>query len=110
MPQPDRESVLLDGRGVATDTSDTTLIAAQGTGVRIYVSKIIVSNSSASNTEVDIKDGSTVKLTIPAPANGGAVLDLADTPLKLSANTSLNFAALSGVTSMKVSVLGYKGA
>ena len=107
--QPDRESVLLDGRGTATDTSNTALIAAQGTGVRIYVTTLIVSNSSATNTEVDIKDGTTIKLTIPAPATGGAVVDLSETPLKLTANTALNFAAVAGVTTIKVSAVGYRG-
>jgi|SRR3990167_547179 len=107
--QPDRESVLLDGRNTATTTNDTALIAAQGVGVRIYVTTLIVSNSSGTSTEVDIKDGTTIKLTIPAPATGGAVVDLSESPLKLSANTALNFAAVAGVTTMKVSAVGYKG-
>ena len=55
--QPDRESVLLNGRNTATDTSTKEVIAAQGVGVRIYVSTLIVSNSSGTNTEVSIKDG-----------------------------------------------------
>lgn len=39
----------------------------------------------------------------------GAVLDLGDTPLKLAANEALNFASVAGVTTMKVSAVGYKG-
>ena len=108
--EPDHESLLLSGRNTATGTADTELIAAQGVGVRVYVTSIIVSNNSSTNSEVDIKDGSTIKVTIPAPSNGGAVLDISKAPLKLSANTALNFAAVTGVTTMKVSVLGYRGA
>ncbi len=107
--QPDRESVLLNGRNTATDTADKEVIAAQGAGVRIYVTTLVISNSSATDSEVDIKDGTTVKMTIPAPAHGGAVMDMGEAPLKLSANTALNFAATTGVTTMKVSALGYKG-
>ena len=107
--EPDRESVLLSGRNSATGTSDTEVIAAQGAGVRIYVTKLVISNSSSTDTEVDIKSGSTIRMTVPAPNKGGAVLDLGDTPLKLAVNEALNFASVAGVTTMKVSAVGYKG-
>ena len=107
--EPDRESVLLSGRNTATGTSDTEVIAAQGVGVRIYVTSLIISNSSSTDTEVDIKSGTTIKLTVPAPNKGGAVIDLSESPLKLAANEALNFASVAGVTTMKVSAVGYKG-
>lgn len=107
--QPDRESVLLNGRNSSTDTSNKELIAAQGAGVRIYVTTLVISNSSASNTEVDIKDGTTILMTVPAPSTGGAIIDMGESPLKLSANTALNYASVAGVTTMKVSAVGYKG-
>lgn len=101
---------LLDGIGNATNTSDTEVIAAQGAGVRIYVTALIILNTSATDTHVIIKDGSTEKMRVPAPAdNAGAIVPL-PTPLQLTANTALNFAAASGVSTMYVAALGYKGA
>lgn len=96
----------LNGTASATDTSNTSLIAAQGAGTYIYVTDIIISNSSATDTEVAIKDGTTTKLTYPAPKTSGAIHTL-KTPLRLTANTALQFASLASVTTMKVSALGY---
>lgn len=97
----------LNGTASATDTSDTAVIAAQGTGVRIYLTSIIISNSSDTFVEIDIKDGTATKLTYPAPATGGAVHNL-NVPLRLTANTALNFASSASVSSITVSALGYK--
>lgn len=99
----------LSGTASATNTSDTAVIAAQGAGVRIYVTSIIISNSSATDTEVVIKSATTARLTFPAPATSGAVHSFA-VPLQLTANEALNFASLASVTTMKVSAVGYKGA
>lgn len=98
----------LDGTGNATGTADTAVIAAQGGGVRIYVTALIVHNSSATDTFVNVKDGVTTKLVVPAPNKGGAVIPL-PVPLKLTANTALNFASAAAVTTMYVSAVGYKG-
>jgi len=105
---PALPELLVDGTGSATNTSDTAVIAAQGSGVRIYVTTITVSNSSATATEVVIKSGSTARMTIPAPATGGAVITL-PSPLRLGDNEALNFASAASVTTMKVSAAGYKG-
>lgn len=99
----------LDGRAVATDTSNTQVIAAQGPGVRIYVTTLIVSNSSDTYTEVDIKSDTSARLTIPAPQKSGAIISLSR-PLRLDANQALNFAARSGVSSITVSAVGYGAA
>ena len=101
-------STFLNGTASATDTNNASVIAAQGSGVKIHVSFLVISNSSATNAEVLIKDGTTTKLTIPAPATGGAVCHL-DPPLVLSDNAALNFASGTSVTTMKVSAIGYKG-
>jgi hypothetical protein len=96
---------LLNGTASATTTADTEVIAAI-TDVKIHVTDIIVYNSSATNTAVDIKDGGTTKLTYPAPSTGGAVHRLG-TPLVIS--SALNFASRDAVTTITVSALGYKG-
>lgn len=97
----------LNGTGNATGTADTAVIAAQGAGIRIYVTSLFICNTSSTNTYVNIKDGATAKLVIPAPANSGAVISL-PIPLKLTANTALNFASGGAVTTMYVSAVGYK--
>lgn len=99
--------VLLSGTASATGTSNTALIAAQGSGVITCITSIIICNTSATDTFVTIKDGSTAKLVYPAPAGGGAVHTLA-VPLKSTANTAINFASGASVTTMYVSALAFK--
>lgn len=101
-------SNLLRGRASATDTSTTELIAAQGTSVKIHLTDITVSNSSASFVEVAIKDGTTTIWTFPVPATGG-VTHRFDTPLAITLNTALNFASGTSVSTITVSASGYKG-
>lgn len=98
----------LSGTASATDTSNTAVIAAQAAGVRIYVTQISVYNSSATDTFVTIKDGTTSLYVLPAPAAGGCVITL-PAPLKTTAATALNFASGASVTTMYVSASGYKG-
>lgn len=95
------------GRNTATGTSNTELLAAAGSGNRNYVTTLIVSNSSATNTEVHIKSASTTKLTIPAPANFSGAVIVLPTPFRGGDNEAVNFASASGVTTMTVSVVGY---
>lgn len=100
----------VDGTASATGTSDTQIIAAQGAGVRIYVTTLIIHNAHATtNGFVTIKDGTTAKLVVPAPANGGAVINL-PVPMRLTANTALNFAASASITTIYVSAVGFKSA
>ena len=99
----------VSGTANAADTSDTAVLAAAGAGVRNYVTSIVVHNSSATDAYVTVKDGSTGKLVVPAPANSGATHTL-PVPLRGTANTAVNFAASTAVTTMYVSMVGYKGA
>jgi hypothetical protein len=100
---------LVSGTASSTGTGDTEVIAAQGAGVKIYVTHIIVHNASSTDTFVTLKNGSTALYVIPAPAKGGASITL-PFPLATSANAALNFASNSGVTTMYVSASGFKGA
>jgi hypothetical protein len=101
--------VTLDGTASATNTSDTAVIAAQGAGVRIYVTTLVLANSSSTNITVTIKSATTAKMVVPVPANGGVVVPLPK-PLRLAANEALNFAASSGVTTAYCSAVGYAAA
>jgi len=99
----------ISGTADAADDSDTAILAAAGAGIRNHVTSIVVHNSSSTDAYVTIKDGSTAKLVIPAPANSGATHTL-PIPLRGTANTAINFAASASVTTMYVSAVGYKGA
>ncbi|QJW93267.1 hypothetical protein [Frigoriglobus tundricola] len=99
---------MVSGTGSATNTANTSVIAAQGSGVRIYVTSIVITNTSATNTFVNILDGTTTKLVYPAAAGGGAVHTLA-VPLRLSANSALQFSAGNSASTVYVSAIGYTG-
>lgn len=98
----------LTGTASSTGTGDTAVIAAQGAGVTINVTTIMIYNDSTTNTFVNIKDGATTRLVLPAPAKGGAMVTL-PSPLRLTANTALNFASAASVTTMYVSAVGFAG-
>ncbi len=92
-----------------TGTGDTSVIAAQGAGVRIYVTQVVVTNSHATvGTVVEIKDGTTViQRGYAAPAGGGFALSF-PIPLRLTANTALNAANITTASNTYVSASGFK--
>jgi hypothetical protein len=93
-----------------TDGSSTSLVAAQGAGIRFCVTTLVVSNSSATNVTVDIRDGTggSVIMTIPAAANmGGAVVPL-PIPLCTTANTAMAMDPSAAATTVTVSAIGFK--
>ncbi len=84
-------------------------MAAPGANIRLVVTQAIVSNSSATFTTVDIRDGAAgaVRGHVPAPAGGGASIKFTP-PLRLSANTAAAIDAAAATTTLKVTLLGYK--
>jgi len=96
-----------------TGTTSTSLIAAPASGLRNYITTIVVSNAHATvGTDIVIQDGSggTTLMTIPAAAvYGGAVINL---PVPLRQPTTATAIFCANVTtgaSTKVSAVGYKG-
>ena len=98
---------VVSGNASNTDGTSTSLIAAQGAGVKTYLTAIILTNTSSSNIYVEIKDGATAKLTIPVPANSGAVVTL-PVPLGGTANTAWNFDPSAATTTVYCSAVGFK--
>lgn len=96
-----------------TGTTSTSLVAAPGSGLRNYITTIIISNSHATvGTDVVIQDGNggTTLLTIPAAAvYGGAVINLPVPLRQPTTNTALYCANVTTGASTKVSAVGYKG-
>lgn len=83
---------------------------AGGSGIRNYVTMIVVSNTSASNTFIDLRDGAggSVLFTIPAPANSGAVIALNPPLRQASANTALAYDVSGSITTMYISLVGFQ--
>lgn len=100
--------IRVKGRNTDTAGASKLLISGYGPGYKIWVSKITVSNTSATATQVQLLSGSTVIWTSPAPATGGAVEMFPD-PIDCAENQSLNFQADNGVTTITVSAAGYIG-
>lgn len=99
----------LYGTGSKTDTTDLEVIAAQGAGLRIFVTSITIANSSASTTTlVAIKDGSTTIHRVVV-AGASTVHITFPMPFRLSANSALNIASGSSVTTLYMSATGYQG-
>ncbi len=96
-----------------TDGASTALTVFGATTAKYnYITTIVVHNAHATtNGYVDIRDGTagTVLMTIPLPANGGAVLNF-PVPLKqATVNTALAFDVNATITTIYLSFIGYKG-
>lgn len=94
-----------------TTTADAVVKAAAGAGVRNYVTDISFQNTNATITGIVIKDGATDIARFNAPANMAvpAVITFS-TPLRGTANTALNVAALVTGANVLVNTAGFTGA
>jgi hypothetical protein len=92
-----------------TTTVDTTVIPAQGAGVFIYVTNILVTNSHATvSTVVEIKnDGTTIHRGYAVAAGGGFALSF-QVPLRLNGNAALVAANITTGSSTYVSAAGFR--
>ena len=98
---------IVSGNATNTDGTSTSVIASQGGSIKTYLTTIILTNTSATPTYCEIKDGSTTKLTIPVPANGGAIVNL-PVPLGGTAATAWNFDMGAATTTAYCSMVGFK--
>ena len=100
-------SQVVSGNASNTDGTSTSCIAAQGADVKTVLQMVIITNTSATATYVEIKDGTTVKLTIPAPATSGAIVTIPGPGIVGTANTAWNFDAGAATTTLYCSMVGY---
>lgn len=111
LPYANPENFVSGVTAAITGTGDTSVIAAQGAGVRLYITSIIVTNSHASvGTVVNIKDDTTTILTGYAAAAGGGFVITLPAPLRLTANKALQAANATTGSNTYVTAIGYKGA
>jgi hypothetical protein len=98
------------GNTSVTTTASTSLVAAQASGIKVYITGISLSNTGTSTSLVLLQNGSsgtTIWQGI-APAGGGSNIVL-PTPICTSAATALYFAAGTATTTLYISVTGYIG-
>lgn len=94
------------GNASNTDGTSFQVIAAQAAGIKTYLTNITITNTSTTACYVEIKDGTTVKMTIPVPAQGGANVALA-VPLPGTAATAWNCDPSGAITTIICSMVGF---
>lgn len=86
-----------------TTTGNVALVAAPGAG-SIHVLGISASNTSSTGVRVDIKDGTTTRLSMFLAADGGGFVWQFNQPWKITATTALQGALSAAVTDVRVTV------
>jgi len=106
---PENEWQYAAQSGGITNTSDVALVAAQGTGIKNYLTGLSVANANATASEIVIKDGaSTVIWRMYLAANAPIKNIKFVTPLQSTANTALNVACITTGTQTYINAQGYK--
>jgi hypothetical protein len=102
---------LVNGSATTTGTSDTSVIASAGTGLKNYISGGTVYNSGANSSTITVKNGSggSTLFTTFAPAGGGSNFILKP-PIPTSAATGVYFAAGSSSSTIGISLTGHSAA
>lgn len=109
MPYGVPENFVAGVTAAITGTSNTSVIAAAGVGIRNYITSLLVTNSHASTgTLVELKDGTTVIWRGYAPPGGGFAVHF-PVPLRGTANTAINAANVTTGSNTYVSAAGFKG-
>ncbi len=115
LPYANPEAFLSGKTAAMSLVADTVVIAAQGAGVRLYITSLIITCSHATvGTEVVIKDGATELLRVFVAAASGtagpqSLVVTLPVPLRLTANTALNGANVTTGSNTYVAAVGYKG-
>lgn len=101
----------IKGYASVTDGSATDLnggFVAAGSGVKVCATLITVTNTSDTDTTVDIKSGSNVLLKdIAAPAHLGAIVSLQN-PICTDANTAMSADPAASADAIIVNAVGFK--
>lgn len=105
---PELEWSYAAAAGGIINTTDVVLGAAAGTGLRRYITAMVVKNANAVATEVVLKDGSTIiwRGHLSASMTSADVITFSS-PLKTTANAALNFACVTTGAQVYVNAQGY---
>lgn len=91
-----------------TTTASTAIKAAAAAGIRNYLTDIVIANTSATGTRVDVLDGATVIASYWSPPTSSLIHSLT-LPKKGTAATALNVQLGTAVTDVRVSANGFLG-
>jgi hypothetical protein len=101
---------LTKGSANSTGTGDTSVIAAPGAGLRLYITSLVITNAHATvGTKVQLKSGATTTgyPRFYAAAAGGGWGGTLPAPLRLGVNEALQFANVTTGADVDVSAIGY---
>ena len=103
------EEARVEGQASLVSTSITTILPAAGTGLRNYITDIMVANSGATTTAITFKDGagSLIGYTI-APTGGGSNMIGMAMPFRTGANQTFDFQPVSASSILYVTARGFK--
>lgn len=103
------EEARIEGYSSTVNTSQTTLVAAAGAGLRNYITDAWFFNTGAAATLITFKDGAGSILGYTgAPAGSGSNLPGLVTPIRTGANATFDFQASTGTSILYATVKGYK--
>lgn len=110
MPFANKENFTSAGGSAVTAATNTSLIAAAGSGIKIYLTGFSCSNTGASTSLITFTSGSggTILWTTINPAGSGSNQQIVP-PVATAANAALFFTTATASTSQYCSVTGYKG-
>src|SRR5690242_15397821 len=99
---------IVTGNASNSDGTSTQVIAAGGAGVYQYLTTVTLTNTSSTGIYVEMKSGTTVKATIPVPANGGCTF-APKLPLPPNAaNEAWNFDPSAAASTVYCTAIGFK--
>ncbi len=98
---------IVTGNATNTDGTSTSCIASSGAGIKTYLTSVVLCNTSATAITVDIKDGSTTKVSLPLPAGSGCVFN-PPVPIPGTAATAWSFDPSAAATTVTCSMVGFK--
>jgi hypothetical protein len=110
IPYAPRE-LRVSGTASSTGTGATTIIAAQGAGVKIYVTAVQCwrEDAGATGAHVTLDDVSSSIVGLPNSGGGGGNNPVYPTPLVTAANAPLTFTSSAAITTVYCNAQGYVG-
>lgn len=90
-----------------TTTADTVIAPSSGTGVRNYITSLVLVNNSATGVTVEIKDGTTVISRFFVKANDSLPVAFSGF-LKGSANTAISAAPTTAGATIFITAIGFQ--
>jgi|HubBroStandDraft_4_1064222.scaffolds.fasta_scaffold00027_4 hypothetical protein len=101
---------LISGTGMTTSSGATTIIAAQGAGIKMRITGVQCGRDDAGTTAIHVTLSDTVSTVLVIPNNGGGGGNNAvfSNPLVVAANAAFTYTPSSGITNTYCNAQGYQ--